>query len=274
MRSVIKKGNTVLKRYKHIGIQARKVLFKAKKHVRNQCLKLVKTYKSSSKYTVVSACYNVEKYIDDFVESLVNQTLDFKNCIQLVLVDDGSTDHTAEKIKSWVQKYPDNIQYVYKENGGQASARNLGLKYAKNEWISFADPDDFFDQKCFQHIDHFLATNQSNVCLIGLNMILFFESRYSLKNIHPLKYKFKPGITVLDAWSVGDFIQLSAGTTLLKKEIIDANNLRFNELCRPNFEDTYFINSYLSYCKSFKVAYLKKAKYFFILSTPLIVLPR
>jgi glycosyltransferase involved in cell wall biosynthesis len=58
---------------------------------------------------------------------LVNQTLDFKKHIFLVLVDDGSPDNSAEIIKKWQKQYPDNITYVKKENGGQASARNFGV---------------------------------------------------------------------------------------------------------------------------------------------------
>ena len=69
-------------------------------------------------YTVVSAVYNVEKYLDEYFESLVNQSLNFKKYIHLILVDDGSTDHSADIIKKWQKKYPNTITYIYKENGG------------------------------------------------------------------------------------------------------------------------------------------------------------
>ena len=66
------------------------------------------TYESTYKYTIVSAVYGVEKYIDEFIRSVVNQTTSLKK-IQLILVDDGSLDLSAQKIKSWCKKYPNNI---------------------------------------------------------------------------------------------------------------------------------------------------------------------
>ena len=80
--------------------------------------------RGSNSFTVISAVYNVEKYLDDYFRSLVNQSLSFKNHIYLIIVDDGSTDSSADIIKKWQAKFPKNIRYVYKENGGQASARN------------------------------------------------------------------------------------------------------------------------------------------------------
>ncbi|MBX1598443.1 glycosyltransferase family 2 protein, partial [Campylobacter jejuni] len=98
--------------------------------------------------------YNVEKYLDDFFKSIINQRLDFKSNIYLICVDDGSTDNSANIIKKYQKKYPKNITYLYKENGGQASSRNLGLKYLKENdlnifWVTFTDPDDFLDRDYF-----------------------------------------------------------------------------------------------------------------------------
>ena len=88
-------------------------------------------YMGSNNFTIVSAVYNVEKYLEDYFHSLINQSLSFKNHIRIILVDDGSTDKSADIIKKWQKKYPKNITYLHKENGGQASARNLGLDYVK-----------------------------------------------------------------------------------------------------------------------------------------------
>ena len=90
-------------------------------------------YQGQNQFTVVSAVYNVEKYLDEYFSSLTRQSLNFKKHIQIILVDDGSTDHSAEIIKRWQAKFPQNIHYFYKENGGQASARNLGLQHVETE---------------------------------------------------------------------------------------------------------------------------------------------
>ena len=102
-----------------------------------------------NQYTIVSAVYNVEKYLDDFFSSLTKQRLNFKKHIQVILVDDGSSDKSAKVIQKWQQKFPQNIRYFHKENGGQSSARNLGLQYVETEWVTFIDPDDFVSPNYF-----------------------------------------------------------------------------------------------------------------------------
>ncbi|EED2584098.1 glycosyltransferase family 2 protein, partial [Campylobacter coli] len=128
---------------------------------------LPKKHKGFAQYTIISAVYNVEKYLDDYFNSIINQRLDFKKNIFMVLVDDGSTDNSANIIKKYQKKYPKNIVYIYKENGGQASARNLGLKYMqennyKAPWVTFTDPDDFLDRNYFYKVDKFLSAHQDD----------------------------------------------------------------------------------------------------------------
>ena len=86
--------------------------------------------------TVIIPTYNREKKLPDAIESALNQT--YTNT-QIIVVDDGSTDGTANLIK----KYP-RVEYYYKENGGQASARNEGLKHAKGTIIASLDSDDIW----------------------------------------------------------------------------------------------------------------------------------
>ena len=134
----------------------------------------------------MSACFNVENYIDSFLRSLENQSLDFKLNFQIILVDDGSTDKTAEIIKSWVKKYPENIVYLYQENQGQASARNRGLDYVSHSWVSFLDPDDFIDCNAFRRIDKYLQLHQGQLDILSMNIVYFYEDGIGLINNHPL----------------------------------------------------------------------------------------
>lgn len=92
---------------------------------------------SSRHYTVVTSIYNSEKYLNCFFESLINQTLCFQSHITVICVDDGSTDNSAHVIRTWVERYPENIQYFYQNNKGAASARNLGLSKIQAGWITF-----------------------------------------------------------------------------------------------------------------------------------------
>ena len=87
--------------------------------------------------SIVIPVYNAEKYIERALKSLINQS--YKN-IEVIVVNDGSTDNT-EKI---VKKYVDKIRYFYKENGGVASALNLGIKNMKGEYFSWLSHDDVY----------------------------------------------------------------------------------------------------------------------------------
>lgn len=99
--------------------------------------------------TVIIPTYNRESKLSDSIESALNQT--YPN-IQIIVIDDGSIDKTADLVK----KYP-TVEYYYKKNGGQASARNLGLKYAKGSIIASLDSDDVwypdFMKKCMDKLE-------------------------------------------------------------------------------------------------------------------------
>jgi Glycosyltransferases involved in cell wall biogenesis len=86
--------------------------------------------------SVIIAVYNGEKYISQAIESLFNQT--YKN-VEIILVDDGSTDNTSKIAKQY-----DNIKYIYQQNKGQSSARNLGISAANGEYLAFLDADDLY----------------------------------------------------------------------------------------------------------------------------------
>lgn len=104
------------------------------------------------KFTVIMAVYNAAKYVSESIDSLVNQTINFEENIQLILVNDGSTDSSEVICKKYADMYPDNITYIYKKNGGASSARNLGLKYRKGKYINFMDSDDIITSDTFAEV--------------------------------------------------------------------------------------------------------------------------
>lgn len=98
------------------------------------------------KVSVIVPVYNVEKYIDRCLDSLVNQTLED---IEIIVVNDGSKDSSKEKILEYASKY-NKIKYLEKENGGLSDARNYGLPYATGDYIAFLDSDDFVDYTLYE----------------------------------------------------------------------------------------------------------------------------
>ncbi len=94
---------------------------------------------------MIIPCYNVEKYIDRCMKSIVGQTIGIEN-LQVIVVNDASTDHTLKRLYDWEQKYPKNIMLVdCEENHKQGAARNIGMQYAVGRYISFVDSDDVLD---------------------------------------------------------------------------------------------------------------------------------
>ena len=79
------------------------------------------------KVSVIVPVYNVENYIEKCLKSLVNQTLDD---IEIIIVNDGSTDGSETIINSYLEKYSSKIKYLKKQNGGLSDARNFGMEYA------------------------------------------------------------------------------------------------------------------------------------------------
>ena len=77
-------------------------------------------------FSIIVAIYNTEIYLEDCINSVIEQDLDFKENVQLIPVDDGSTDDSKEVALTYQKQYPDNIIVLSKENGGPASARKIG----------------------------------------------------------------------------------------------------------------------------------------------------
>lgn len=97
--------------------------------------------------SVITPCYNAEKYISKLLDSVLSQT--YKD-IEMILVDDGSTDKSAEIIKSYVPKFKKrgyHLNYVYQDNQGQSVAINNALKMVKGEYLVWPDADDYYANK-------------------------------------------------------------------------------------------------------------------------------
>ena len=215
-------------------------------------------------YTIVSAVYNVGRYLDEYIESVTKQHLDFEKSLHLILVDDGSTDDSAVIIQRWKNKYPNNIKYLYKENGGQASARNLGMQHVKTEWVTFADPDDILDLDYFHQVDTFAHKQINNdIAMLCNNFIFYFDDQDMYKDTHPLKYRFSKGDVIYPVSDLGKNMQLAVNSAIFKSNIISDNNIIFDDRVKPNFEDAHFIGCYLSGIDDGQVGFVSKAKYYY-----------
>lgn len=100
------------------------------------------------KLSVIVPVYNVEKYLKECINSIINQTL---KDIEIICVNDGSTDNSL-KILEELSQLDNRIKIINKENGGLASARNAGMKVASGEYYTFIDSDDFIDTNAYETV--------------------------------------------------------------------------------------------------------------------------
>ncbi|WP_150540287.1 CDP-glycerol glycerophosphotransferase family protein [Actinobacillus vicugnae] len=219
-------------------------------------------YEGKFKYTVVSAVYNVEKYLDEYFESLVNQTLNFEKHIYLILVDDGSSDSSAQIIQKWQAKYPNNITYLYKENGGISSARNFGMKHVQTEWVTFIDSDDFVSPNYFQRVDEELSKDHSLEMVVG-NLYYYHDKTKVASDTHPLKYRFKDNVTKISVTDMDNYINLFVTVTFFKTQHLKNSGIEFDSKIKPHFEDGKYLADYLLYVYKGKIAYIKNAIFYY-----------
>lgn len=115
------------------------------------------------KISVIVPIYNVEPYIRQCLDSIVNQAY---RDLQIILVDDGSPDRCGEIADEYAQK-DSRIVVVHKKNAGVSAARNDGIDMATGEWISFVDPDDWLDLDCYEKVMNALPAEKPDVMITG-----------------------------------------------------------------------------------------------------------
>lgn len=114
------------------------------------------------KISVIVPVYNVEKYLEKCLDSLVNQTLqDF----EILVINDSTPDNSQMIIDHYVNTYPDMIRSFIKPNGGIASVRNFGLNHAQGDYIAFVDGDDYVELDMFETLYNVAIQNNANVVI-------------------------------------------------------------------------------------------------------------
>ncbi len=117
--------------------------------------------------SIIVPVYNVEKYLDRCVESIVNQT--YTN-IEIILVDDGSPDNCPTICDEWAKK-DNRIRVIHKANGGLSDARNAGLAVASGEYIAFVDSDDWIDTQMYKVLYESIINTKSDIASCGARRV-------------------------------------------------------------------------------------------------------
>lgn len=133
-----------------------------------------------NKISVIVPVYNVEKYIERCLDSLLNQTL---NDIEIIIVNDGSTDSSKKIICSYKEKYPERIIYLEKTNGGLSDARNYALPFAQGEYVTFLDSDDYVEQDLYRRL--YETAKQGNKKIVECDFYWEYPNKKVLDSVQP-----------------------------------------------------------------------------------------
>lgn len=176
--------------------------------------------------TVVVPVYNVEKYLDKCVKSIINQT--YKN-LEIILVDDGSTDKSGILCDEW-EKKDSRIISLHKENGGLSSARNFGLKSAKGKYVTFVDSDDWIDKDTYEIIKN----NNADIYIYGINDN--YDSGKEIKKVPKIKGIFD-SFEILIHINTFKNLDVSVCNKVFLKSLFDDIEFPYQKKC----EDCYII---------------------------------
>lgn len=136
--------------------------------------------------SVIMPLYNVEPYIRQSIDSVLGQSLGFLDNIQLILVNDGSTDGTADICREYGELYPNNVIFIDQKNQGVSVSRNNGLKKATGKYVNFFDGDDIWSKDAFKRAANFLDDYVEETDFVAFK-IKFFDK---IIDSHPSNYKF------------------------------------------------------------------------------------
>jgi len=196
------------------------------------------------KISVIIPVYNVENYLAKCLESVVNQTL---RDIQIIVVNDGSTDNTALIARKYHDLYPARFVYIEKENSGQGGARNVGLAYAAGEYIGFVDGDDYVEPDMYEQM--YSLAKKDNFDMVECDYFHTYTRREKLKLV--------PHYT-LDTMLVST--KYALWNKIMKRSIIEKNKLLFPD--RLIYEDFEFVCRIVPYIT--KIGFIQRPLYHYI----------
>lgn len=217
--------------------------------------------------TVVLPIYNVKKYLDRCINSVVNQT--YSN-LEILLIDDGSTDGCYELCEAWALK-DSRIRVIHKENQGLGMARNTGIENADGEYICFFDSDDFIAPETVEESYNQAVKDRADICLFGIN---FANENGDVADnfVSPLGYAsyegkelenfFLPEFVAPNPKGNGDrMFYMSPCLMLYSSKLINEINWRFVSEREIISEDVYSLLILFRHVK--KVTVIPKAYYFY-----------
>ena len=191
------------------------------------------------KVSIIVPVYNVEKYVDKCLLSLINQTL---KDIEIIVVNDGSTDNSKNIINEYVSNFPGLIKSYDKENGGLSDARNYGMQFASGDYIAFLDSDDYVELDMYEKM--YNKAIEENSDMVECDFIWEY----------PNKKVIDTGIIYDNKKDMITYARVVAWNKLIRREIIEKANVIYPKGLR--YEDIEFFYKMVPYYN--KVSFIKE----------------
>lgn len=205
------------------------------------------------KVSIIVPTYNVERYLEECLNSIVGQT--FKD-IEIIIVDDESTDSTVDIIRRYMAE-DDRIKLIQKKHSNAGDSRNIGIENAKGEYLVFWDGDDFFDKTALKRLYDKCIDDNADICLCdGHN---YDDALKRVKGTtKKINAQWIPEKMPFSRKDIPDYILYITAITpwnkMIRKSFIEENNIRFQSF--PKINDAYF--SIIALCLAEKITVVRK----------------
>ena len=207
--------------------------------------------------SIVVPVYNVARYLDKCINSIISQ--EYKD-LEIILVDDGSTDESGRKCDLWAEK-DNRIRVIHKENGGLSDARNVGIDNARGYYISFIDSDDFISEQYIQELYENIINTESDISIC--NPYYYYEQDNNTKTVERYKIKIDRiegnSIDMTKILLYQKYFDTSAWGKLYKTELFKENGIYYPK--GKLYED--IATTYKVFLKAKKIVFINRNLYFY-----------
>lgn len=210
------------------------------------------------KISVIVPIYNVEKYLKECIDSLLNQTL---QDIEIILLDDGGKDTCPQIIDEYAQK-DSRIVPVHKQNGGYGNTCNVGLEKASGEYVAILEPDDFIEPDMYETL--YNEAKKDDADIVKSDFYKYYdienEKHKSLVKLCAENEKCPTESFTIDQWPKFLALHPSIWTCIYKRSFLNENKIRFIEAPGAGWTDNPF--QVQTMCLAKKIRYINKAFYY------------
>lgn len=189
------------------------------------------------KYTLIIPVYNVEKYLDRCLNSIINQS--YKD-LEIILINDGSTDNSLDICYKYATNDP-RIKVFNQENQGVACARNIGLENATGDYLMFIDSDDYIERDAVEIINKCLTSNNYDLLIFNYKILnsstgKIEEIKYNILDKYPLEYIIQKESLMVRGYLWNKIFKRECITKKFNKKHIYMEDLCFVEENLNNFK--------------------------------------